>query len=113
MAGRTAGGPPIWDVLDTDRDGILSADEIRSSPEALKRLDANGDDQVTPRELMRGRFGPRPGGRAEAQRPGPRPDRTAGDRPDRGSNRPDRERTRDRDGDGDGGPDRPAAPPAA
>lgn len=44
--------PPILlIVLDTDKDGILSAAEIQAAPESLKKLDKNGDGQLGPREL--------------------------------------------------------------
>jgi hypothetical protein len=38
-------------VLDANHDGIISADEIAAAPEALKKLDKNGDGQLTQDEL--------------------------------------------------------------
>jgi hypothetical protein len=43
--------PPLLAALDTDRDGILSADEIAKATQALKSLDKNGDGQLTEAEL--------------------------------------------------------------
>jgi len=44
-------GPPMGmllvDVIDTDHDGILSATEIPAAPDMLKKLDKNGDGQLT------------------------------------------------------------------
>ena len=39
--------------------GIISAEEIKNAPEALQKLDKNGDGQLTPDEYL----GPRPQGR--------------------------------------------------
>jgi len=44
---------PILAAIDTNGDGILSADEIRNSADAIRKLDKNGDgkvsrDEVTP-----------------------------------------------------------------
>lgn len=44
--------PPFIAIFDTDRDGVLSADEISAASEALGKLDRNGDGQIT-REEMR------------------------------------------------------------
>ncbi len=38
-------------ILDADKDGVLSADEINGAPAMLKALDKNGDGQVTPDEI--------------------------------------------------------------
>ena len=38
-------------ILDADKDGVLSADEINGAPVMLKALDKNGDGQVTPDEI--------------------------------------------------------------
>lgn len=43
--------PPIIMVLDTDKDGILSASEIQNAPISLRKLDKNGDGQLGPGEL--------------------------------------------------------------
>jgi hypothetical protein len=96
---------PVVEALDTDHDGVLSADEIRAASESLKKLDRNGDGKLTedelhpqrgpgrppghgageagPRERSRGgpearggdRAGPPPGGPDGRRRPGP-PDQT-------------------------------------
>ena len=43
--------PPIIAALDLNHDGVISADEIAMAPESLKKLDKNGDGQLTPDEL--------------------------------------------------------------
>jgi len=43
---------PIIRALDTNHDGIISAEEIANAPAALKTLDKNGDGQLTPDEYM-------------------------------------------------------------
>ena len=43
--------PPIIAALDLNHDGIISADEIAKASESLKKLDKNGDGQLTPDEL--------------------------------------------------------------
>ncbi len=43
-------GGPLFALLDTDRDGKLSEDEIDKAPEILKALDKNGDGYVVARE---------------------------------------------------------------
>jgi hypothetical protein len=70
--------PPIIAVLDTNRDGIIDADEIANAPTALKTLDRDGKGYLTMMDVMgppprRGGmgmqgqgFGPGPG-----QGPGP------------------------------------------
>jgi hypothetical protein len=54
-------------ALDTNHDGILTADEIAHAPEALKTLDRNGDGQITEDEV-RPAFGRGPGGRGPGGR---------------------------------------------
>ncbi len=51
--GRPGGFPPnpIMEALDKNHDGVLSAEEIRNAPAALKTLDKNGDGQLTMDEL--------------------------------------------------------------
>jgi hypothetical protein len=49
---------PIVLALDTNGDGIIDAAEIANAPAALKKLDKNGDGQLTWDEYMP----PRPGG---------------------------------------------------
>jgi len=43
--------PPIIAALDLNHDGVISADEIAKAPELLKKLDKDGDGQLTPDEL--------------------------------------------------------------
>jgi hypothetical protein len=43
--------PPLITALDLNKDGVISADEIAKAPESLKKLDRNGDGQLTPDEL--------------------------------------------------------------
>jgi hypothetical protein len=38
-------------ALDTNGDGIIDEQEIANAPEALKKLDKNGDGKLTPDEL--------------------------------------------------------------
>lgn len=64
--------PPIIAALDLNHDGIIDADEIAKAPESLKKLDKNGDGNLTPDELRP----PRPGGSG-----GDRPQPPAGRRP--------------------------------
>ncbi|MDB6022766.1 MAG: h [Pedosphaera sp.] len=64
--------PPIVAALDTNGDGIISADEIANAVAALTKLDKNGDGQLTMDEVM----GPRPphpdgNGPDDGQRPPP------------------------------------------
>jgi hypothetical protein len=47
---RPPPGGPLFAVLDTDRDGKLSEEEIDKAPEILKALDENGDGYVDARE---------------------------------------------------------------
>lgn len=48
--------PPVIGVLDEDRDGKLSAKEIRNADKSLLMLDHNGDKELTEEEM----FGPPP-----------------------------------------------------
>ena len=88
--------PPFIAVLDVDRDHVLSAEEIKGAPEALLKLDKNGDGKLTEDEFMGPpRGGPRgPGGADD--------DRRDGEGPPRGPrNRQGRQRGPDRDARGD------------
>jgi Ca2+-binding EF-hand superfamily protein len=60
-------------ALDADRDGTISASELRGAAAALKTLDANGDGRLTPDEL-RPSFGARRGGDGRFGRGPERPD---------------------------------------
>lgn len=42
---------PILSALDTDHDGVISAAEIDNAPAALRKLDKNGDGQITADEV--------------------------------------------------------------
>jgi Ca2+-binding EF-hand superfamily protein len=42
---------PVLAALDGDRDSVLSADEIRNSSATLRKLDKNGDGQLTRAEI--------------------------------------------------------------
>ncbi len=76
-------GPLLIRVLDLNRDGRLSRDELAKAADQFEQLDSNGDGQLDPRELFGGsRAGSRSGGRP-GSRPDARPDsRPTGDRPD-------------------------------
>ena len=65
--------PPFLEPFDTDRDGELSADEIKNAAAVLRKLDKNRDGQITEDELGpppgRGFPGPRgPGGPMRQER---------------------------------------------
>ncbi len=64
-AGRPGGPGPLMEALDTDHDGVLSAEEIRRAPESLRALDRDRDGRIEGSELRA-----RPGGRAGRNRPG-------------------------------------------
>jgi len=54
--GRGPGGPPppppiLLMVFDTDKDGTLSADEIKKASESLAKLDKDGDGKLSKEEL--------------------------------------------------------------
>lgn len=65
--------PPILAIFDTDRDGVISHDEIDDASDALAKLDRNNDGEITREELMpprpeRGKP-PKDGKRPEGGRP--------------------------------------------
>lgn len=70
------GPPPVVAALDADRNGVISAEEIENSPEALTELDKNGDGDLTPEELhpRRGRGGRPPEGGRQGGQGGPPPE---------------------------------------
>ena len=53
-AAQRSQGSPLLLVLDADRDGIISADEIRNSINTLKQLDVNKDGRLEPTEYRPG-----------------------------------------------------------
>lgn len=61
--------PPIIAALDTNGDGVISADEIANASAALKQLDVNGDGQLTMDEIMP--RGPHGGHGPDGHRPPP------------------------------------------
>jgi len=88
---RGPGGPPrdgqrppfpLVDAIDTNRDKVISADEIKAASEAMLMLDKNGDGQLSEDEFapLPPREGGRPGrGGPDGRGPGgplqPSPDR--------------------------------------
>jgi hypothetical protein len=74
--GRGGRGHPIVRVLDTDKDGTLSAAELANAPTALKALDTNNDGIISADELhpVRPADAPTPPANAPA-RPTPSADR--------------------------------------
>ncbi len=44
-------GGPALQLLDADKDGVISVAELNNAPTALAKLDANGDGQLTADEL--------------------------------------------------------------
>ena len=69
--GRGRGGfmrqDPVVAALDTNHDGVISADEIANASASLRMLDTNHDGQITEDEVRpagggRGGRGPRGGG---------------------------------------------------
>jgi hypothetical protein len=64
--------PPILAIFDTDRDGVISDDEIDDASDALAKLDRNDDGQITREELMpRPPQGGKPTGHPQGHRPPP------------------------------------------
>ena len=53
---------PLMRTLDTDKDGALSADEIKNAAASLKKLDKNDDGKLSGKELRPPRPPKRPGG---------------------------------------------------
>lgn len=68
--GRPGGRPDaVFAALDTNNDGVISADEIKASVISLAKLDKNGDGKITEDEVRpqmpMGRGGPRGEGRPQ------------------------------------------------
>ncbi|MDX2031585.1 MAG: hypothetical protein SF339_12995 [Blastocatellia bacterium] len=63
-------GNPVQAALDADNDGAISTAEIENAPAALRKLDRNGDGQLTEEEV---RPGPGPGEGGNRPRPEGRP----------------------------------------
>jgi hypothetical protein len=55
--------PPLIAVFDTDRDRVISAEEIQAASEALAKLDKDGDGEITLEEIHPPRDGKPPGGK--------------------------------------------------
>ena len=62
-------GIQVIETLDADRNGVLSAEEIKQAANRLKKLDRNGDGKLSPLEYE---FGGRPGGGRPEFPPRPR-----------------------------------------
>lgn len=54
---------PLFEALDTDGDGVISAEELQNAAASLKKLDRDGDGKLTREEVRPqfGQFGGRPG----------------------------------------------------
>ncbi len=44
---------PLFDALDTNHDGVISAEEIANAPDSLKKLDPAGSGQIKREDLQR------------------------------------------------------------
>ena len=79
---------PIIEALDTDHDGVISAEELKNATESLLKLDTNKDGRLTEDEFrpQGGRPGQRGpgGGRPEGDGPRDRPEDRPGAGPDGG-----------------------------
>jgi Ca2+-binding EF-hand superfamily protein len=56
-AARPGNRPPLglFGVIDSDHDGRLTSGEIAAAADAIRKLDRNGDGNITPDEIMPGR----------------------------------------------------------
>ncbi len=75
---NTRPAPPVINSLDTDHNGTISASELAAAAESLKKLDINGDGELSPQELHPNRR-PHQGGNPPPQGNNP---------PPQGGNRP-------------------------
>ena len=66
--------PPVIGALDADHNGMVSAEELTNATEALKKLDKNGDGELSMDELLGGGPPPRDGGNNPARPQGPPPE---------------------------------------
>lgn len=102
---------PLAEALDANRDGVISAVELKNASRALAKLDRNGDGKITREEYMPAQRGGQ-GGRPGFGGPGQGPDRPDGFRrpggPGPGQGRPDGFRRPG--GPGQGRPDGPVNP---
>lgn len=60
---------PLFEALDSDGDGVISAEELQNAAAALKKLDRDGDGKLT-REEVRPQFGQFGGRGGEGTPPG-------------------------------------------
>lgn len=65
---------PLFEALDLNHDGVISADEIAKASDSLKKLDKNGDGQLTHDETRPPRPEGQSGGGQGPQDGGQRPD---------------------------------------
>lgn len=72
-------GPAFFRILDVNRDGRLSHDELAKAVKLIDRLDQNRDGSLDGREL----FGPPPGGQGSTDRPRQNATKKDSDRPRR------------------------------
>ncbi len=76
--GSPRGGQPLIEALDANRDHVISAEEIQAAAAALRKLDKNGDGELSEDEFRP--QGPPP--------PPPPPPRERGERGERGERAP-------------------------
>jgi Ca2+-binding EF-hand superfamily protein len=43
---------PVLAAVDTNGDGVLSSEELRNAPKAIRKLDSDGDGKITREEMM-------------------------------------------------------------
>ena len=60
--------PPVIQALDADKNGSVSAEELRNSSESLKKLDKNADGELSIQELLHIGPPPPPDGNNDASR---------------------------------------------